>query len=279
MVPAQSRHLILRDVSTTSVKYRAILDDGRRCRSCCNRANLFGLRDHGSGWEGDCAECNIRWYKGQVMSTCRHLRTMLLSNSLFGLEGFPTQQVQQFANLDLDFYRRGVDFKRQVRVLTETFTNVVDSDDEYFDSCAVALAKFPLSLLSEIPLGSSAYACSLLKGLPCMRLSLLHVIATFLLPPPRRRGAGRTAHVQSHDYVQTVWRKIRHNGKQWLENVDTGEFFCMDAPQTVWQRYVYRGRFWLVERTVCHQRGIPVRWFWEPPFCVERVLIRKKPYI
>ena len=194
----------------TLVKYFSILDDGRRCRSCCNRANLFGLRDHGSGWEGDCAECNIRWYKGQVMSTCRHLRTMLLSNSLFGLEGFPTQQVQQFANLDLDFYRRGVDFKRQVRVLTETFTNVVDSDDEYFDSCAVALAKFPLSLLSEIPLGSSAYACSLLKGLPCMRLSLLHVIATFLLPPPRRRGAGRTAHVQSHDYVQTVWRKIRH---------------------------------------------------------------------
>ena len=183
------------------MKYHAILDDGRRCRSCCNRCNLFGSRDVENGWEGDCRLCNIRWRKAQVMSACRDMREMVLTKSLFGLNEFASELILCYANLDLVFYRRGVDFQRHLRILKETWTHVVDSDDEYFADDSIAVFTLPLSFLGDVSLTSVAVRREILKDLPSCSLSLLDVVATFLMKPAKESYAGLTAYVQRKDYV------------------------------------------------------------------------------
>ena len=41
-------------------------DDGRRCRRCTGRAQVFGLRDPETGYEGYCSVCNLEWHTWQL---------------------------------------------------------------------------------------------------------------------------------------------------------------------------------------------------------------------
>ena len=84
-------------------KYHAILDDGRRCQSCCNRCQIFGAIDWQTGWKNDCGECIVRWYRGQVVVASRDIRNMVAVTNLFGLGVIATTIVFLFANLDVRF--------------------------------------------------------------------------------------------------------------------------------------------------------------------------------
>ena len=113
------------------MQYHAILDNGLRCQSCCNRCQLFGCRDPDSGWFGDCSECNIRWYRGQLSCVSRETKQMASGKNLWNFGVLATERIFRFAGLDVKFKRLGVVFTRKLRMLKSTLTNVVDSDDEF----------------------------------------------------------------------------------------------------------------------------------------------------
>ena len=51
--------------------YSALFDDGRRCRRCGRRSQLFGDFDIRTGWAGWCMMCNEEWYdKIRVVRCC-----------------------------------------------------------------------------------------------------------------------------------------------------------------------------------------------------------------
>ena len=74
-----------------------------------------------------------------------------------------TALIFRFAGLDLKFARIGVSFRRKLRMLKSTLTNVVDSDDELFDGDEKALQIHPLTFLDDIAVKSLRLRRELLK--------------------------------------------------------------------------------------------------------------------
>ena len=216
------------------MKYHAILDDGRRCQSCCNRCQLFGARDVVSGWLGDCSECNIRWYRGQISCVSRETKQMVSGKNLWKSGARATALIFRFAGLDLKFKRLGVSFRRKLRMLKSTLTNVVDSDDEFFDGDEKALQIHPLTFLNDIAVKSSILQRELLEGLPAFPLSLLDIIATFLVKLKHLSITTSDCHIlriSSQDYVfEPCWSKYVWEDREWMCNSRTGKFFYADAP-------------------------------------------------
>ena len=242
-------------------KYYALVDDGRRCISCCNRCNIFGTCDVENGWSGYCNMCNIRWRKAQLMSACRDMREMVLNTKLFGLNKGATELIFGFlcnAKLDIKFYREGVDFQRYLRNLTETWTSFVDSDVEVFTDDST----FSLSFLKRVCLTSVHVRREILKDLPSCRLSLLDVVATFLIKPSKSNYAGLTAYVQRHDYMLSSWKPLWQKGAVFLENEVTGERLTHAELQITWKRYKWRNAYWWLEMTPIHGRRCTKRWLW-----------------
>ena len=110
--------------------------------------------------------CNIRWRKAQVMSACRDMREMVLTKSLCGLNEFASELILRYANLDLVFCRKDIDFQMYSRMLHETWTHVVHSDDEYFVDDSIAVFTVPLICLGDETLTSVAVQREILKDLP-----------------------------------------------------------------------------------------------------------------
>ena len=115
------------------MKYHAICDNGSRCQTCCNRSQLFGYIDVLSLWTGDCGECNIRWYRNQLRSTSRNTRDKMHGNCFFVFGRNISALIFRYAGIDVEFYRLGVIFRRKMRMMTSILTNMVDSDDEYYE--------------------------------------------------------------------------------------------------------------------------------------------------
>jgi hypothetical protein len=247
------------------IKCQAILDDGRRCKSCCNRSNLFGYGlEHGR--EGDCRLCNLRWHRAQVMSACRDMREMILTKSLFGLHEGASELILRYANLDLGFFRKGIDFKRHSRMLHETWTHISHSVDEYFgvDLIAVWRPQFDSMTvnLSEETLTSVAVHREILQDLPSCSLSLLDVVASFLMKPAKESYAGLTAYVQGKDYMKTRWRPRYQNHEAILENEVTGERMNQTTLHKNWVRYKFNGAYWWLENIPAQKKLPGKRWFW-----------------
>ena len=236
------------------MKYHAILDNGIRCQSCCNRCQLFGRRDLDSGWFGDCSECNIRWYRGQLSCVSRETKQMASGKNLWNFGVLATERIFRFAGLDVKFKRLGVIFKRKLMMLKSTLTNVVDSDDEFFDGQEQALQIHPLTLLDDMAVNSPILEREILDGLPAYRLSLLDIVATFLVELKHFSSDYHILRLSSQDYVfEPYWIKYVWEGREWLGNYRTGEFFYVDAPGP-WIAYSYRHAVWWLNEK---------RWFWE----------------
>ena len=58
---AQSLHQGM--ISSIAPSVPMLCDDGRRCKRCTNRAQLFDCVDRDSGAIGYCSECCARWYQ------------------------------------------------------------------------------------------------------------------------------------------------------------------------------------------------------------------------
>ena len=128
------------------LKYRYILDDGRRCQSCCSRAQLFGFGDSMSGWKGDCGMCNIRWYRGQLACVSRNT----FVGNLWGAGEQATVLIFRFAGLDLKFFILRVSFERRASLLKGVLTSSRDSEHRYFGRAVAAGKYHPLTLLDVI---------------------------------------------------------------------------------------------------------------------------------
>ena len=62
-----------------------LLDDGRRCKRCGNRSQLFGNRDVECGWDGYCEVCNLEWYTWRLDSSVRTCNRACSIHCLRGL--------------------------------------------------------------------------------------------------------------------------------------------------------------------------------------------------
>ena len=62
---------------------QALADDGRRCRRCGRRAQLFGSRDIETGWEGWCRVCNAEWRWQRWDSACVYCNRLWYTSSPF----------------------------------------------------------------------------------------------------------------------------------------------------------------------------------------------------
>ena len=64
-------------------RYQTLVDDGRRCRRCLLRAQLFGSRDIETCWEGWCRVCNAEWRWQRSESACSHCNRLWYTSSPF----------------------------------------------------------------------------------------------------------------------------------------------------------------------------------------------------
>ena len=164
--------------------YTAILDNGRRCQSCCNRAQIFGLRDIVTGWEGDCSECNIRWNRRQVAAVCRTMSTNMKHGSFSGAGLRTSGIIFAFANLDAKLHRRKCLYKHRINMCKTMLTTAIDSDDEYFESNGHALTVYPLTLLDDMSLRGETLRCDAVQFVNSDSSSVLDLVATFICPRP-----------------------------------------------------------------------------------------------
>jgi hypothetical protein len=241
------------------MRYGAILDDGRRCRSCCNRCRLFGERDILTGWTGECLECNIRWYRMQIRCACRGI----FRDNFCQVGISATALIYRYLGLDFKFEKRGVSFRRTLQMRKSLLTNVLDTDDEFFDSIEAAVRLHPLTLLEDTRLRpSSENQFFSQKSFRHMRRSILDVVAMFLVKSPAVDDQCQNlARLRSRDYtLETGWCKYEWQGREWLHNGETGEWFYIGTMQEStaiyrWKCYWYRKHHWWLQGS---------RWFWEP---------------
>jgi hypothetical protein len=241
------------------MRYHAIIDDGRRCRSCCNRCQLFGQIDILSGWIGECRECNIRWYRMQIRCACRGI-----FRDNFGQVGIrATALIYRYVGLDFKFQRRGVSLGRTLNMRKSLLTNtIMDSDDEFFDSAEAAVRLHPLTHLDDTQLRPSLETQFFTQGPSSQARSILDVVAMFLIKSPAVDDQCQNlAWLNSRDYtLETGWCKYEWQGREWLHNGETGEWFYIGTMQQStaiyrWKCYWYGKHYWWL-------RGS--RWFWEP---------------
>ena len=246
------------------IKYCGILDTGGHCQSCCNRGNLFGLRDTLSGWCGDCKECNIRWYASQIRCASFGMHTGFISALpvSYSLGGSVSLLICRFAGLDLRWARVGMSWRREKTLIKETLTNMVDSDDEYFDSLEAATRTYPLTLLGDMRLSCPKICRQLNYGLPFDTLTVLDVVISFLFVQPcweQPVSHYDSLHcsivrVQARDYVlEHDWKKYISERLEWFYKKSTGEKFCKEN-SAEWRAYRYRYAVWWSKGR---------RWFWE----------------
>ena len=254
------------------LKYHAILDKGRRCQSCCNRCQLFGARDVLSGWEGDCQECNGRWYFAQLTCTSRRTKEMMCAMNFQSLGYQATFIFCRFAGFDFKWMRLANSTRRKVRLQKALLTAfVVDSHDEYFDNDEAAVRRFPLTYLDDCPVEnkqlSSALSAGSISEYPSLpeyniRPSLLDLVSSHLIEPlcphaPVSDYAFQMCSItqlQANDYVlEQSWTKYSWQGFEWLHNFRTGECFWNNDARP-WRAYRYKDAVWWLNGK---------RWFWE----------------
>ena len=241
------------------MKHGAILDDGRRCRRCCNRSQLFGVRGLLTQWTGDCRECNIRWHRMRIRCACRG--TFRDNFCQVGIRA--TARIYRYLGLDFKFEKRGVSLERTLEMRKSLLTNLVDSDDEFFDSNEAAVRLHPLTLLDDFRLSPSSEKQFLSQTyLTRMRGSILDVVAMFLVKGQAVDDQCQNlARLCSRDYtLETGWCKYEWQGREWLHNGETGEWFYIGTMQEStaiysWKCYGYGKHHWWLQGS---------RWFWEP---------------
>ena len=252
--------------------YPALQDNGDRCNRCrVNGRRLFGSRDPASGWEGYCAECNVRWYAAQFDATMRQCnrRCFVLLLRGLGLPVLATCNIRRSLGYCPDHLRHSILLKHSWRVNHLCWLSapmdwwLEDTDSEAEDD---RIEHPQLRTLNDIqvnshysssscfnPLHSSVFRCA----------TLLQAVSVYLTDPDDLKSTlSRRPELfagEDDGNRELTWQCYEWMGKTWLLNVVTEEWFYVSSPGA-WQRYSYfdehlKKYFWWC---------CGARWFVEP---------------
>ena len=258
-------------LSLSPTHHLALHDDRLRCQSCCNRSMFFGCVDFMTKWQGDCRECNGRWYAGQLRCVDRDTRATILRYSLWRFGNYATLQTYRNLGFDKKWMRLRLSWSKYLNNYKGMMVVNIDSDHEAYRDDSIAVRDYPLTLLAEWQVVSPdtdkradmrKVSRSIETGFACVRPSLLDVVLTFLFEPrhypdPISNDAFHNcllSRLQARDYVQELtWTKyVRDDLAIYIERT-SGAYFTQKHSGG-WQPYRYGlSKWWLNGR----------RWFWE----------------
>ena len=197
------------------------------------------------------------------MNTCRDMREMVLTKRFCCLIEIASEMILRFANLDLVFCRKVIDFQMYSRMLHETWTHVVFSDDEYFFDDWMTV--FPALLPSSGDERDTPF--QLLSTNPGHERQLRRQAnfawrQSLRMNPAPEIYEGLTAFVQRKDYILVRWEARMQNAVAFLECEFTGKRLSRASLHANWVRYKYRGAYWWLENFPVQRNLVPKRWFW-----------------
>ena len=250
---------------------RELRDDGRRCKRCGNRSQLFGDRDVESGWEGYCGVCNMEWYTWRLDSSVRTCNRACFIHCLCGLIRLP-----QACCLIRDFIFQGYAAKLRWSILSQFRFKVLQVSwlacpmecwlEPYHRAISEDWVVRPsLRTLREVHVESPGFLLQCKATFAYFRL--LDAVTTYLyhpMPcPPRCLPEDCPRYAQGDRDMS--WRRCLHpDGWHWLWNEETEEHFFVNDPPVQWKRYMCasgvhtkRPFSWWYNSGTC-------RWFYEP---------------
>ena len=208
----------------SAVRYHCweLRDDGRRCKRCGNRSQLFGDRDVESGWEGYCGVCNMELYTWRLDSSVRTCNRACFIHCLCGLIRLP-----QACCLIRDFIFQGYAAKLRWSILTKFRFKVLqvswlacpmegwlESDSDF---AADWVVRPSLRTLRYVFVESPGFKLQCKAAFPYF--SLLDAVTTYLyhpMPcPPRCLPEDCSRYAQGSRDMS--WRRCLHpDGWHWL---------------------------------------------------------------
>ena len=242
-------------------RYQALADDGRRCRRCGRRAQLFGLRDIETGWEGWCDVCNAEWRWQRSESACSHCNRLWYTSSPFLLAWGLNLNLSLVILLFLgEGYHRFLDKlckHEHRRALTQLMWTTARLDWFPAEDSENELAlEEPLGLDSlryQYVVSSRGYVHRVES-----RRTLLSAVYSFLHGP--------LTYDKRFSYYGTPpesWQSFQDcHGKLWYYNELTREWFYACSPPAPWRRYRFASSS--LECMYWWWHASERRWFFEP---------------
>ena len=239
----------------------------RRCQRCGRRSMLFGDRDTETGWIGWCSVCNADWRAHEIEGRCRCCSRgcNIASPALCGMGVYIPHDVAIQINSYLFVESRILHqvtmrtHRRALQLLEWTSARLdwylADDSSEELEPEA-SLPGIRHVCLRRHP-GSFERSC--FHDLD-RRRTLLDAIYTYLTPSKEI-----THEQQLHGWDMFLWQ-----GRFWLWQNSTEEWFFIDKPPSCWRRYYCFAAFPRTASTiVCWWHNASLRrWFVEPRFLV-----------
>ena len=208
--------------------YHVLHDDGRRCRRCGRRSQLFGDRDVTTGWTGWCGVCSAQWNSWFQLRSCRRCsRTCSVKSPVFtafGLGRHVALLVDSFVFADSFLVEANVLYRhrRSLAILEWTCARInwwlADDSSEELDLNEEEIEQPGLATLRKAWMDGGE--------------NLLQYIFSFLHQPS-------SVALFWNARAEPCWEMYQWNDRYWLWKSDTGEWFYYDAPPLHWRRYCW----------------------------------------
>ena len=261
-----------------------LYDDGRRCRRCTRRSQVFGDEDPESGYVGYCAVCTLDWYTWQLEVSVRLCDRRCAVHCITGIlpekRNIVTLLIRGFLLGDCSV--AGLEMELTVRrrfhlLLLSWLVCTNDWWPWYFLQQDGTYERPILYKLTQVCVvcGSSASRlvpyrfarkpCSLLE-LVCAYLYDISCSTTVSVRDTYKLSSSIWHHPEelpmlSVDGRQCDWWMFVHETQRWLWREVSREWFYVQSPPPHWCRYCFIwhwGPFywWYNEHDAC--------WFFEP---------------
>jgi hypothetical protein len=245
----------------TAMRSHQFPDDERRCRRCTGRAQVFGLRDPETGYEGYCSVCNLEWHTWQLECRVRFCDRRCAVYCLAGI--FPVKKNMLIlfirglllgdggaARLEMELtamYRFHI---LQLSWLVCPMVWWIESDSDAEDERRVSPILRTFTEVYVLGPASSRLVPYLCVGLPLC--TLLDLVCTYLydIRCSSRLGVRDTYKLcrsilyhpeefpkLSADFRQCDWWMFVDGDQRWLWREVSREWFYVQSPPLHWCRY------------------------------------------
>jgi hypothetical protein len=256
----------------TKMRSHKLHDDGRRCRRCTGRAQVFGSRDPETGYVGYCSVCNLEWYTWQLevhVRLCdRRCAVYCLAGLLPEKKNTVTLLIRGFllgnggaARLEMELTARHRFHLLQLSWLVCPMVWWIESDSEAEDERYVSPI---LRTFTEVYPFMCA-GCTLLE-LVCTYLYDISCSTRLSFRDTYKLSRSILYHPEelpklSADGRQCDWWMFVHENQRWLWREVSREWFYVQSPPPYWCRYRFKWHcdpfyWWHNEDDAC--------WFFEP---------------